>query len=239
MARKCAFCKSEGVTLEHVIPQWVSRRILNATGGTGFRVGDNLRMPKGRQSNIIDHQVRRVCEKCNGGWMHHLETEAQPILSAMMDGYEVTMYRSEQTTVAKWALKTAMMVEFLTPARQFAQEDRTYLAERSEIPDGHTVFLAVFTGQAGFASYAPLRYGTSLGETTLSASTFGIDHLICQVIGSGKVGGWVIDVEHDAANLEAAIQVWPIIDDVVGWPPKFVLDETQLAAFVRMPLPPD
>jgi hypothetical protein len=171
--------------------------------------------------------------------MSNLETSVQPVLEQMMDGRTIELARPAQSDIAAWALKTAMMVEFLTSFREFSQADRSHLRRQQEVPEGHTVFIAAFDNSSGsgFFSYSPLRFASRLGRTTCCAMTLVLDHFVCQVIGSSKVGDWVIDVDHPATDLQAAIQVWPSAHDVVTWPPKRVLDTPQLRQLMRMLLP--
>jgi hypothetical protein len=41
--------------------------------------------------HILDAQVRRVCQNCNGGWMSQLEAQAKPLLEPMFDGKPMTL----------------------------------------------------------------------------------------------------------------------------------------------------
>jgi hypothetical protein len=59
------------------------------------------------------------------------------------------------------------------------------------------------------------------------------------VLGSGKVGGWVLDVaEHPATDLKVAVPIFPISSDWIEWPPENALpDATQLGHFAKMVIP--
>jgi hypothetical protein len=196
---------------------------------------------KGESRNVaaIDYQVKRVCHPCNTGWMSVLEQHAQAVLEPMISGQVRDLSASDQEIVARWAVKTAMTFEFTTPARQFSPTDRREIS-MGQIPEGHSVYLASCLPDrvGGHCSYAPLRVESDLGYTTAYALTLAVDHLVFQVIGSGKVGNFLIETsEHGAVELGAAIQVWPSSVDSVRWPPPRVLDEIQFEHFVQIPLP--
>jgi hypothetical protein len=239
VARRCVFCGGSGLTLEHVIPQWLSRHVLEVTGGNGFSVSGAI-MRGRRRVPIIDAQVKRACESCNTGWMHDLEEDCREAIAAMIDGVTVDMGPRGQTQLGRWAIKTAAMVEFTTPARTFSGADRAELRGGS-VPDGHTVLLARYAGSrmtGGRISYAPLVYEEAAGSTTLYAFTMQVAQFVVQVIGSGKVGGFVLDVVgHGAVEREAAIRIVPGDTPLAYWPPRFVLDDSNYELFEKLPLP--
>jgi hypothetical protein len=240
VARRCAFCGESPVTQEHVIPLWLSRHLRSATGGDGFAVrGAMMRGP--RHVPLVDAQVKRACEDCNTGWMHDLEEACRDALTSMMDGISVDMAPNGQALIGRWAIKTAAMVEFTSSARTFLPDDLAAL--RSGItPDGHAVFLARYGGQrlraGGRISYAPLSYTEPIGRTTLYAFTMQVAHLVIQAVGSGKAGGFIVDmVGHGAVEKEAAVRIVPGDSSLVSWPPRFALDDRNHELFEKIPLP--
>ncbi|MGH2922380.1 MAG: hypothetical protein ACRDKU_09965, partial [Gaiellaceae bacterium] len=70
----------------------------------------------------LDMKVRRVCESCNNGWMSELEKAAQPVLLPLIEGKSKKLVPVEQEVVAVWAIKTALMCEFLYPEARGASE---------------------------------------------------------------------------------------------------------------------
>ncbi len=158
-----------------------------------------------------------------------------------MDGTSVDMAPDGQALLGRWALKTAAMVEFTTPARTFSADDRAEL-RAGIIPDGHSVFLARYGGfrakGGGRISYSPLIYTEPMGSTTLYALTLQVAHFVFQVIGSGKAGGFVLDVvDHGGVEKEAAVRIVPGDSGLVSWPPKFALDDRSYELFEKLPLP--
>jgi hypothetical protein len=171
--------------------------------------------------------------------MSVLEQHGKATLEPLITGHVTDLSEADQEVIARWAIKTAMVFEFTTPARQFSPTDRREIS-MGQIPDGHHVYLAsCFPDQVGgHCSYAPLRFESDDGYTTMYALTLSVEHLVFQVVGSGKIGGFVVDLsDHGAVALGAAIQIWPTLAAPVRWPPPYVLDEVQFEHFVQIPLP--
>jgi len=245
MSRRCAFCGSGDLTLEHVIPRWVSRHSLSLIAGAdGFSIygpGFASKIGEPRPASLIDIQVKRACRSCNNGWMAGLESTTSPLLKPMLSGNRVQLDAENQKVISRWVLKTAMALEFLTPARQFAAEDRAEL-RRGGIPEGHSIFLAARQApdRAGEFRYAPLIFDSPDGHSTkFVALTISLHHLVAQVISSGKTGGWLIDVDdHGAVDAEAAIRLLPSVGvESLSWPPRFLLSELGFQNLVRLVLP--
>jgi hypothetical protein len=188
-------------------------------------------------------KVKRFCRPCNNVWMNSIENEAQPMLKGMFDGRSVDLLnRATQEALAKWIIKTAMVFEFMTALRQFADRDRCEFRRTGLIPEGHSIFLAAHREPlgwpGGFVSYGGFSVANDAGDVTNAcAFTLGIDHFICQVIGSGKRGGWVVDAEHPGTEMGIALKLWPPEGETLSWPPRFALHPDQVMQFAEMPLP--
>jgi hypothetical protein len=106
MSRECVFCGGPANSREHVWPQWVSRHFVGR-----LSLVDVSRGVPPRSMHILDAQVRRVCQGCNGGWMSQLEAQAKPLLEPMFDGKPVTLGADQQAVLAAWTVKTLMMLD--------------------------------------------------------------------------------------------------------------------------------
>lgn len=60
----------------------------------------------------IDIQVRCVCVSCNNGWMEAMESEVKPIIESLLGSGSHTLNQSEQFSLAKWAVKTAIIARY-------------------------------------------------------------------------------------------------------------------------------
>jgi hypothetical protein len=118
--RRCVFCGSSGVSLEHVFPEWIVELLRDKLGSGGWtrtRRSEKWIQPK------LEITVKRVCKPCNNGWMAELEDRARPILSPMIIAKHlpVELPIAAQLTTSRWAFKTALMADFISPGdRLFA-----------------------------------------------------------------------------------------------------------------------
>ena len=119
---------------EHIFAEWIGAVI--GTGQTGVIVHNTLNFGETIRpewhTNNLDLRVRMACESCNTGWMSDFETEVRPIITPMIRGNaRVPLTLRGQKAVATWAVKTAMVAEFLQklPTRYFTQSERRSLME--------------------------------------------------------------------------------------------------------------
>ena len=63
-------------------------------------------------------KLNRVCESCNNGWMHRLETVTKPILLRLIRGTGTltALDEEERRIPAKWAGKTAIIESYAVGA---------------------------------------------------------------------------------------------------------------------------
>jgi hypothetical protein len=107
--------------------------------------------------DILDAQVRRVCQNCNGGWMSRLEAQAKPLLEPMFDGKPKTLGPDEQVVLAAWTVKTLMMLDLWganPEAFSPAHHQRLY---RSGVPSSDMVVLLAFVDKADAARFLLVR----------------------------------------------------------------------------------
>jgi hypothetical protein len=109
----CVFCGGPRVTNEHVFPQWLNRYLppgrLQQIEQTRYGPGeyDITRLHIG-----LDFRIRKVCARCNNGWLSRLETESVDILDPLISSLKMQLLPlAAQRQIALWATKTAMMVD--------------------------------------------------------------------------------------------------------------------------------
>jgi hypothetical protein len=146
-SRRCVFCGQGGkLTDEHAWPAWITRELFQKGAVARRRWGTKDHLV-GFESTNADVTVKRVCERCNTGWMHALEDHVIPFLRPWMRGERQRLVRSDQEVIAAWALKTAMMLQFtpmyrggqVIPAHQYAE----LYARRRSPPDGIEAFIGM------------------------------------------------------------------------------------------------
>lgn len=140
----CVFCGGRPLSKEHVLPRWLRDHLdyltetqVWATDSEGVLTSvDSIPIPPG------ERVVKAVCVRCNSGWMAQLEGDVRPALVPLIRGRRRTT-RLQAAMVARWAMKTAMMVQ------QINQGGSTYSANayrafsaRSAMPEHASVYAA-------------------------------------------------------------------------------------------------
>jgi hypothetical protein len=126
----CIFCDGDGkLTKEHVIPRWLGPVLLRARPPLGRSPGEKLfthrfnpgpnddSPPREWPNDEVDLVTNSVCERCNSGWLHDLETKARPVLTHLVIGETSDLTTEDQKTVATWAYKTALLFQLLRAER--------------------------------------------------------------------------------------------------------------------------
>jgi hypothetical protein len=121
--RHCVFCGYQGkLHNEHAWPHWI-REVLPDGHVKGYATQHQIAVGTGKVTEATptlrvkaaDREVKVVCRTCNGGWMSDLENAAKPLLKTLILGEPPNLSESNQTLIAFWAAKTAMMLQFLHP----------------------------------------------------------------------------------------------------------------------------
>ena len=138
----CGFCGGPGVTKEHVWPDWLRRLILESRTEAGQK-SFTMEVERGKKtsrfsSSTLEVTVRMPCAKCNSGWMSALESAVKPFMADMVfPGAKTILDLDRQGTLAHWAVKTAMVFEFVgkAPVPYFTPEERRSFKNLLQIPD--------------------------------------------------------------------------------------------------------
>jgi hypothetical protein len=231
MPRQCLFCENKADSNEHLWPRWILRR-LKIDRPMRHSIG-------GRPSKIVPRaeiKIKCVCQPCNRGWMHDLENLNIPIIGCLMEDIGIPLSSEQQTTVAKWAVKTAMVQDAIyTRKRELFYTGSERLAVRSNtgLPDYTSVWLGRSSLRTLTCDGTDIRVdindGSKILETALgSVNTFCVGHLAVQVAtihAPEKYKGHPFDVtSHIAAPWEnLLVPIWPVTDSAISWPPSLTL----------------
>src|SRR5215831_18384770 len=114
--RSCLFCNQKPSTREDAWPIWLMNRFPLPTPGRMFaeRGGSQLGEWPLTQPRLV---VKWLCGSCKNGWMSQLEAQTKPIVESSLDGNRNAIETSAQSTLSRWAVKTAMILEALDPNR--------------------------------------------------------------------------------------------------------------------------
>jgi len=55
-----------------------------------------------------------VCRSCNNDWLATLENDVSPIVRPMLWGEYVAIPPDQQSLIATWAMKTALLIDCVT-----------------------------------------------------------------------------------------------------------------------------
>jgi hypothetical protein len=231
--RLCLFCQKGRLTREHVWARWLTKQLKAEL----FRVvTENPSSPLiMRTTKELDMKARAVCKKCNGGWMSALESAIKGSLAPMISGRGLRSVLSsdQQTLLATWGAKSAMVLEHAVPRTKkiYTFDQRNYLKENRRPPGGIAVCLSSYNGTRRLHSTLKnLRAATS---ERVQTATVAIDNIILQV----TAGPWPTDRPHRVISGEQrrwepyVIDIWPIQQQEVAWPPLQQVTDEDLYAF--------
>jgi hypothetical protein len=126
MAKNCLGCAvplGANRTDEHVIALWLLKELglkeeelrqIVANSHTGD-MGEP-REPHPMQSFLQGS----ICARCNSGWLSQLESDAQAVLPALLNGTRIptSLSDSECLIVSRWMLKTAVVLSHAAPLKK-------------------------------------------------------------------------------------------------------------------------
>lgn len=155
---KCAFCGNPGITKAHIFPEWL-QPFNPATGDAHEEItgrfetfeSSALMAPYSiriRQGSTGSRKVRKVCGKCNSGWMSSIEERCKPIVVNLLNGEDIALNLDSQKLLAAWLSLIAMtheLLKVLTPA--IPHTDREYLRANQEPPPRWRIWLARYPGR--------------------------------------------------------------------------------------------
>lgn len=114
--RVCMFCGSNGMTSAHIISQSLQKLLQDTSQPTEFRRiwrdQETLEMASATGTINIrpgNHQVKRMCHKCNGEWMAAIERDTKALIVSLSQGSTVSLGIAQQEQLASWAVIASML----------------------------------------------------------------------------------------------------------------------------------
>lgn len=142
----CVFCGNPGGSVEHIIAQWLIDRMQAREYPVvvGLRREDTL---KTRPAHLLNTYTNKsVCATCNNGWMSGLEAWFQGNVGPLVErdwprlGNEILRQAlAEHDQLAKWALKTAIMMDRNTLANEVIDETAARELRNGGLPSGSVI----------------------------------------------------------------------------------------------------
>lgn len=241
---RCIYCKSGGLTREHIYGDWARRRYLKKERRLHL-----LRRPKSldyfAKIEMVDrlrpmHTAERygetitnVCGGCNKGWMKTTLDDALGTIQRAAENRHFRASDNEKIALAKWsAVTTVSQAHWAnTPTMHQAKLD---MIRAGEMPPGWRVWVGSLpSDEWGGASryYVGCPYGMEPnGGLEFHLSYFIIERLA--VVTLGAFGEGALDLlaavslvsEHTISAVRGLRRIWPLAPD----PPPALLDRYAL-----------
>ena len=159
--RLCIACENpiQERAKEHVIADWLLEGLGIGEEQLAQFIADSARgqVKEARTSHSLNSfKEGRVCSNCNNGWMSELESEAKPILLALLSGPQnpTSISESECLVLARWTLKTAIVLSYATPlGHPLPREHLKFLRDKPAMPPQIGVFAAINIPTREFGYY--------------------------------------------------------------------------------------
>lgn len=227
------FCGDRASSKEDAWPRWLADRFQSSGGVTVDAQRGDQRLPSWQ---AIGHhiKVKFVCTVCNNGWMSRLESQVKPIVEPLLGEANVTLDIRDQSTLAAWAVKTAMVFEALRlSCSRWFYEDQERADIRANLSPPHrtNVWIAKCVDLPG-ALCAASDLSDMPGDNAESVrgytTTMGIGPLALQVLTIRVPTTVPPDAAITAAVRpgpwdRAILRIWPDPQAPVAWPPSIGL----------------
>src|SRR5579864_6018105 len=144
-AQPCIFCGRQTRSVEYLWPEWLCQLftdqldVWTKAHGSDDTVTQRLR-------SEIDQTVDCVCDTCRHSWMQRLDNDVRTILTAMIVGDATTLTPEHQRLLARWAAKTAVLMEL---AYESPNRTPPFVCEhlrRAELHPGTQVLIGKYEG---------------------------------------------------------------------------------------------
>ena len=247
--KRCVFCDVAGKrTKEHVIPLWLGPLLHRAQPTTGdsstgkrfthrFNPGpDDASPPREWSTDDVDLVTNSVCELCNSGWLHNLETEARPLLTRLILGEEADLSSAGQKTVATWSYKTVLLFQLLRSenARPIPLERFRELFVLQRPPPEARVWLGTARGNnAGRETSTEVNMVNVQHEIPGFFSALALGRLL--ILCAGRLSPGPEQVQPGSrGRTRVVVPVWPASLRVVRWPPPEALENLEAKYLVKV-----
>jgi hypothetical protein len=183
-APECAFCDRAGDSREHVIPEWLSKRLgINAQipADVAFRV--RTRRRRKQPISFGGYRAPVMCHPCNEHF-GRLEEVVIPLLAPMAQGMRLVLDQESQQVLALWANKTAIALMAAEDAATVPKAHGKMVRDEVRVADGTWVGFFLWRGDPvmstaassqASATTSPLdAYGALLAFGAVGFVVFGI-----------------------------------------------------------------
>jgi hypothetical protein len=219
----CHFCDALASTKEDAWPIWLATRFGGNRATIEAEIGSRTFSWKTSHPRI---PVHCVCSDCNNGWMSDLENDAKPTIERLLSEERFGLGLVAQATVARWAVKTAMVLETFDRTRDpfYDTYERQSLRALCALPSRSWVWIAKCVEQPAVLSVAKhLRTSESAGAvhgfvTTMAFGTLALQVITIRVPDTVPTSTTSTIETREGPWGQVVSQVWPANSDTVVWP---------------------
>jgi hypothetical protein len=242
--KPCAFCgermsKATGnqVTKEHALPLWIMPWMGDSSeGGVTHTIREGTTGTVLRQwtTDTLDLVARKVCRRCNNGWMNDLETLVRPHLIPLLEGQRRVLDAPALRILSAWAVKTALSLALSnTHATPISVGHYRAMADaKLRPPAGTWVWIASYKGwRHAFHHPSSLTLTDSSGSYEGYAAVVSLTRPIFQVLGYPPHLG--VENRRFGEPAQATAQMWPL-NGLTHWPTPTPLDDKGLTDLATM-----
>jgi hypothetical protein len=171
--------------------------------------------------------VKHLCANCNNGWMSRLEGETKPIATSLLDDMLEALDSTIQAILAVWAVKTAMVLEAVYPARPwfYTDSEREHMRLTRAIPPLTEVWVAKCIDQPNLFSVANDLWSDDSGLgvrarlTTMAFGALAVQVLTLRPPSDNPETTHLTYDTSDGPWANVLVPVWPINSIPHAWPP--------------------
>ncbi len=227
---RCVFCNGTGLTHQHIWPKWLKKinqphvnSHVQVKASITYTADTLTTRTKRRQGHSGTRTARKVCMKCNNGWIERLEERIREPVTRLMNDEPVSLNAPAQRDMAAWITLVTMMVEFTDLATlATTPEDYAHLRETGNPPPHWKVWIARYSGHDP-GSHVVRHLGLQLSDVPdvrvephkcdTQVTTFVIKHFcahsFCSTVFTGAEGD-------DYALIDLP-QIWPATGEALDW----------------------
>jgi hypothetical protein len=237
--RECIFCGAQGMTYEHVWPDWLKQYVPQTLPRHGEFTGEIFKdhSTSKVKSWAGDPQSRRlpvVCGRCNGGWMKDLQDATKPILLPLLDAKVSFITSYQQKLLAAWVTMCVMTAEYYMPelaAIPFG--DREYLRLYREPPKEWRIWIGRYLRgrwkgywihhSVPLVENIPEAGDDAASRPNTQTTTFIVGQIYIHAFSSALpniTSKWRLD----AQGPTILAQLWPVKESFIAWPTNDILD---------------
>jgi len=215
--KRCIFCGNTADSKEHAWSEWALNRLGPYPGGV-YGEFDGIVYQDSKQKHL---RVKCVCWRCNEGWMKDLEDTILPSIGGMMLDEPRSLDIPQQWAIARWALKSSMVFEFIsrTEAIFYTDSEREALRLSGAIPERTSVSIARSLGVETFFSFGN-ELTADQAQLNGLVTTIAYRHFVVQVVTvrANQPQGTRLVLDGNLQRWRhVPVAVWPT-QDMARWP---------------------